>query len=73
MITRRRPPPPGGFSQVFILKTVKVLCFHALLQVFILKGLSWRGFTGLVNALGRFVRGAGKMPALPENRSDFWQ
>jgi hypothetical protein len=25
---------------VFILKMVKVLCFHTLLQVFILKGLS---------------------------------
>src|SRR5882762_2053338 len=28
------------FSQVFILKVVKVLCFDTLLQVFILKGLT---------------------------------
>jgi len=31
---------PPCFSQVFILKRVKVLCFDALLQVFILKGLT---------------------------------
>ena len=30
-------PPPPVFSQVFILKVVKVLCFDTLLQVFILK------------------------------------
>src|SRR5712675_1564387 len=29
-------PPPLVFSQVFILKGVKVLCFDTLLQVFIL-------------------------------------
>ena len=29
--------PPRGFSQVFILKGVKVICFDTLLQVFILK------------------------------------
>jgi len=29
--------PSPGFSQVFILKLVKVLCFDTLLQVFILK------------------------------------
>lgn len=33
-------PPPLGFSQVFILKVVKVFCFDAFLQVFILKGLA---------------------------------
>ena len=33
-------PPPPVFSQVFILKVVKVLCFDTLLQVFILKGLT---------------------------------
>jgi hypothetical protein len=33
-------PPPPGFSQVFILKEVKVLCFDTLLQVLILKGLT---------------------------------
>jgi hypothetical protein len=32
-------PVPLGFSQVFILKEVKVLCFDTLLQVLILKGL----------------------------------
>ena len=31
--------PPPGFSQVFILKGVKVLCFDTDLQVFILKEL----------------------------------
>jgi hypothetical protein len=40
---------------VFILKAVKVLCFDTLLQVFILKGLSWHGLW-LVHALGRVVR-----------------
>src|SRR5712671_698008 len=32
--------PPRVFSQVFILKGVKVLCFDTLLQLFILKGLT---------------------------------
>ena len=32
--------PSPCFSQVFILKAVKVLCFDTLLQVFILKGLT---------------------------------
>ena len=40
---RSVPSAPGGpspgFSQVFILKIVKVLCFDTLLQVFILNGL----------------------------------
>lgn len=31
--------PPLGFSQVLILKMVKVLCFDILSQVFILNGL----------------------------------
>jgi hypothetical protein len=34
-----RAPPPG-FSQVFILKELKVVCFDTYLQVFILKGLT---------------------------------
>jgi len=33
-------PLPLGFSQVLILKVVKVLCFHTLLQVLILKVVS---------------------------------
>ncbi len=33
--------PPLGFSQVLILKVVKVLCFDTLLQVLILKVVSW--------------------------------
>jgi hypothetical protein len=37
-------PPPPVFSQVFILKEVKVVCFDTLLQVFILKGLAETGF-----------------------------
>jgi hypothetical protein len=32
-------PLPLGFSQVFILKGVKVICFETLIQVLILKGL----------------------------------
>ena len=32
-------PLPRVYSQVFILKGVKVACFHTLLQVFILKEL----------------------------------
>jgi len=35
-------PPPLGFSQVFILKGVKVLCFDTDLQVFILSVLASR-------------------------------
>jgi hypothetical protein len=34
-----RAPSPLGFSQVFILKEVKVACFDALSQVLILKGV----------------------------------
>jgi hypothetical protein len=37
-------PPPPGFSQVFILKELKVLCFDTLLQVFILKVFTPRLF-----------------------------
>src|SRR6266436_6973010 len=37
---RAAGPPPPGFSQVFILKGLKVACFHTLLQVFILKPLT---------------------------------
>jgi hypothetical protein len=33
---RAATPLPPGFSQVLILKAVKVLCFHALLKVLIL-------------------------------------
>src|SRR5712692_3412659 len=33
------PSPPPGFSQVLILKVVKVLCFDTLSQVLILKEL----------------------------------
>src|SRR5882762_3457259 len=36
--------PPPGFSQVFILKVLKVACFDTLLQVFILKVVSGTGF-----------------------------
>src|SRR6266403_2132521 len=38
----RGGPPPPYFSQVFILKLVKVLCFDTLLQVFILKVVTAR-------------------------------
>ena len=36
-ISRRQHPLPLGFSQVVILKLLKVVCFHTLLQVLILK------------------------------------
>src|SRR5258708_13832643 len=36
---QQRYPPPPGFSQVLILKVVKVLCFDTLLQVLILKAV----------------------------------
>src|SRR6266852_5312337 len=38
--THTAAPPPPLFSQVFILKVVKVLCFDTDLQVFILKQVS---------------------------------
>jgi hypothetical protein len=37
---KERGPPPPVFSQVLILKVDKVVCFDALLQVLILKGVS---------------------------------
>jgi len=40
---------PLGFAEVFILKTIKVLCFDTLLEMFILKGV--RG-----NIIGRPTR-----------------
>src|SRR5229473_6669344 len=51
-----RPPSPPGFSQVLILKVVKVLCFDTLLQVLILKVVSegpmrWRLEAGLSSNL----------------------
>src|SRR5712671_8186766 len=36
--------PLPGFSQLFILKGLKVACFHTLLQVFILKPLTSREY-----------------------------
>src|SRR5258707_7042802 len=42
--TSKVPTPlPLGFSQVLILKVVKVLCFDTLLQVLILKGVNASG------------------------------
>jgi hypothetical protein len=47
MTERQEASPSPCFSQVFILKVVKVLCFDTLSQVFILNGLGvlgkWRG------------------------------
>jgi hypothetical protein len=37
VVVNHNTPPPPGFSQVFILKVVKVICFDTLLQVLILK------------------------------------
>src|SRR5712675_2188937 len=45
--------PPPYFSQVFILKGVKVLCFDTLLQVFILKVLIC---TKIVQSQGNWKR-----------------
>jgi len=61
-----RYPPPPGFSQVFILKGVKVLCFDTDLQVFILKELfaqKWCNLPRLaevrnLNELGLLADGA---------------
>jgi hypothetical protein len=39
--------PSPYFSQVFILKVVKVLCFDTLLQVFILKVVSLTAYCPL--------------------------
>jgi hypothetical protein len=44
--------PPPGFSQVFILKVVKVLCFDTLLQVFILNELEGNITPTLFHAQG---------------------
>src|SRR5712671_4154521 len=48
-------PLPPGFSQVFILNGLKVACFHTLLQVFILKVVSGRGFGSIQAVLGLIV------------------
>jgi hypothetical protein len=39
-VARGGCPLPLGFSQVFILKELKVVCFHTLLQVLILNVVS---------------------------------
>jgi hypothetical protein len=58
MKEREEALPSPCFSQVLILKGVKVLCFDTLLQVFILNGLGvhgkWRGSipSGLPSRLG---------------------
>jgi len=44
-VAGRGAPLPPVFSQVFILKELKVLCFDTLLQVFILKVFTPRLFT----------------------------
>jgi hypothetical protein len=52
-------PPPPGFAELLILKVLKVLCFDALLQVFILKVVSRTGNWGsrfLVRNLGSHAR-----------------
>src|SRR5207245_2139078 len=50
-------PLPWGFSQVFILKVVKVLCFDTLFQVFILKGL--RCYAGSIEIGGVYKQKRG--------------
>ena len=68
-------PPPPFFSQVLILKVVKVLCFDALLQVLILNAVS-RGPT-LCSARtrrpsedGRYVTAAPRLCRLASRRAD---
>jgi hypothetical protein len=41
-LVNNNTPSPPSFSQVFILKKVKVICFDTLLQVFILNNLEGR-------------------------------
>jgi hypothetical protein len=53
-----RPLPPD-FSQVFILKGLKVLCFDTLLQVFILKVDS-----GMAGALAQFFASSTLLQAI---------
>jgi hypothetical protein len=55
-------PSPLGFSQVLILKVVKVLCFHTLLQVLILN-LVRRGPWEDVGALAAIARAGLKTAA----------
>ncbi len=65
-------PSPPSFSQVFVLKVVKVLCFDTLLQVFILKVLALPYASPSKAAHGSGVRGQneiGKMAADGEARS----
>ncbi len=70
-------PPPRVFSEVFILKTLKVDCFYRFTEVFILKGLIGLICTKIVQILASVVnkrlkqladaknKNAGKMPAPP--------
>ena len=62
----RRTPcgPSPGFSQVFILKGVKVLCFDTLLQVFILKVLTGH----FIWPIAEPVRPPSKQNLLPTQR-----
>jgi hypothetical protein len=53
------PHPPGCFSQVFILKGVKVVCFDRLSQVWILKDLRGRKIVG-------FIAGRSKPTCTPD-------
>jgi hypothetical protein len=55
-------PLPLGFSQVLILKVVKVLCFHTLLQVLILNLVS-RGPWEDAGALAAIARAGLKTAA----------
>ena|ERR1700688_445387 len=54
-------PLPLGFSQVFILKGVKVLCFDTLLQVFILKAVRRGGPPGKLR---------GNVPSVPKFQAE---
>src|SRR5712672_1799230 len=56
------PRPSPCFSQVFILKGVKVLCFDTLLQVFILKVLTDARFASRAERRWTFLRHTRETP-----------
>jgi hypothetical protein len=62
-----RPPSPG-FAELFILKGLKVICFHTLLQVFILKVLLVSDFAAFSACLLQAPKHAvGKFLLMMEN------
>jgi hypothetical protein len=58
------------FSQVLILKEVKVVCFDTLLQVFILKALAQPGSCGCPTRIVSYARGGYPTPVFCEKSLD---